>query len=90
MRAESACARARAKRDLLLEHIAELEEMLADPGAMDREQVAVIETRLMQRIMELDRFERDIARPAEETRRTMLSRLANIMGEIEIEPSRLN
>ena len=75
IRAESACARARAQRQVLLESISELQELLADSATMDREQVATLKTRFLQRMIELDRFERDVAKPAEEMRDSTIERV---------------
>jgi hypothetical protein len=73
--AEGACARARARRDALIESIAEMRELLAERAAMSQEQIALAETRLVQRTTELDRFNRTIAQPAEALRLATIARL---------------
>src|SRR5688572_20401114 len=83
-RAEEASARANATRDQLMQSIAVLEQELAD-RSIDPSMRLFREARLVQQMLELERFKRDVCAPLEELRDLTAVREKTFADQIKME-----
>jgi hypothetical protein len=75
----------RATREALVASIQRLQSALDQRTVLDKESIAFLEARMLQQTIELSRFDRDVAMPAEEVRLVAIARVAAFAAEMENE-----